>query len=125
MENETKQCRSWCGTPRSGAEEASWCRTVHPRFGCYGPVTVHLCSVACMDAGRPRRFVVKVQLSLHTNMPQRQMLVYDHDSRLTFQGDATKDVKRLMGERPKAFFWATINRSRQLELHEEAPWQTW
>lgn len=76
-----------------------------------------------MTSAAPR-LIVKVQLSLFTNERVRQVVVYNEDRSIEFMFDAPKDVLKLMGERPKAFFYATLN-DGTLGLDEEAPWQDW
>jgi hypothetical protein len=70
------------------------------------------------------RIIVKVQLSLYTTEVERQVVVYNEDQSIFFEMDAPLDVLELMGERPKAFFYATL-KDGTLGLDEQAPWQNW
>lgn len=70
------------------------------------------------------QIIVKVQLSLYTSEPVRQVVVYNEDRSIEFMMDAPADVLELMGDRPKAFFYATL-KDGTMGLDEEAPWQEW
>lgn len=67
--------------------------------------------------------IVKVQLPLNDD-GEPLALIYDRGR--TFEGlvPLNEGVLRVMNGRPKAFFKAKIV-GKQIELLEEAPWQTW
>lgn len=69
--------------------------------------------------------IVKVQLSLATSEPMRQVVVYNEDHSVKFMGDASSDVLVMMNDRIKAFFFAEYHDGGQLEFFDEAPWQEW
>lgn len=68
--------------------------------------------------------IVKVQLSEYTTAHKQQMIIYDKVHIAHFEGDVTDEVKRAMGPKFKAFFYATLKHGR-VHLHEEAPPQFW
>ena len=59
-------------------------------------------------AKKDEKFTVKVQLSRTTNLPDRQMLIYDKDRSMQWQGAITKEVSELMGGSCKEFFYARV-----------------
>jgi len=69
--------------------------------------------------------IIKVQLSLATTEPERQVLVYDRRRRWFWQGRADEDLAALMGTRPKAFFYARKRRDGKLSIEAEAKEQSW
>ncbi len=69
--------------------------------------------------------IVKVQLSLHTNCNKRQMLVYNKDNSIFWQGNTTKAVKKIMKGLPKKYFYGWVNEHKQFVLDDEAPVQDW
>lgn len=62
--------------------------------------------------------IVKVQLSLHTTCAARQVLIYNEDRSVTYQGDITPDVAKIMGDENKAYFKAKLRRDGTIELFE-------
>jgi hypothetical protein len=70
------------------------------------------------------RFIVKVQISLATSFMAKQVLVYNKDRSLRWQGNASEEVLRLMGDLPKAFFWATVE-GTEFMIQDVAPFQDW
>ena len=74
--------------------------------------------------------IVKVQRSIVTGFPKPVVLVYNKSRAYMFQGPLTKDVRKLLGKRFKAFFHATATKNPDgktytFVLGTEAPWQSW
>jgi hypothetical protein len=67
--------------------------------------------------------IVKVQISIFANPPQA--LFYNKGKTILLEETASEPLLRLMKNRPKAFFHAKINKSKMLEIGQEAKWQTW
>lgn len=72
----------------------------------------------------PKRFIVKVQLSLYGSQPKQRMLVYNKDQSIVFEADVSKAVRHLMSDKHKAFFYATMD-GTEILLGEPAPAQEW
>jgi len=68
--------------------------------------------------------IVKVQLSLASSAEMRRVLVYNLSRSVEWEGDAGADVLRVMGNRVKAYFHATV-RGTLVHLGKEAPEQSW
>lgn len=75
------------------------------------------------------RKIVKVQLSLATNqefkgvMPElmkRRILIYSEDKQWRYEGDVTPQFVMLMGDRDKAYFYATKD-GPMLNILDEIP----
>lgn len=73
--------------------------------------------------------IVKVQVSISSNLPFNSVLIYDKERDVMYQGKLPDDVKAAMRGRPKAFFNADLKEVRPDEfeviLGDEAPWQNW
>lgn len=70
--------------------------------------------------------IVKVQLSIYDSSSlARKVLVYDEKRTFSFEGECPPDILMLMGQRPKAFFHATIDSQKRISLGQEAGWQSW
>lgn len=74
--------------------------------------------------------IVKVQLSLESNLPGHtpgsRMMVYNRTRSVAFETDADVEVVEKMKGRPKAFFHATQpTNGGKLAIQDEAPWQDW
>lgn len=63
--------------------------------------------------------IVKVQISQATSAPKAQVLVYNKERTLSYQGDATEEILDLMDGRPKAFFHAAILLNGKLDIRKE------
>ena len=68
--------------------------------------------------------IFKVQISLTSSDKKMHMLVYDKIKNYMYQAPVTPDVKQVMGNRIKAYFYGTIVNSK-IQLGEEAPAQDW
>lgn len=69
--------------------------------------------------------IVKVQISVATNAPVRQAMVYDVDRQWFWQGDAFPEVIELMGGRFKAYFYARLLKNGKIQLEEKVEDQPW
>ncbi len=70
--------------------------------------------------------IVKVQLGI--NVPhgkQRQVLIYNEDKSLYYEGDIPPDVLELMGDQLKAFFHASLDEKGMVSLDRQAEWEDW
>lgn len=79
------------------------------------------------DVGEGAGMIVKVQLSLSTTESSRQVLIYNEDHSVVYRGDAPRKLVRIMGQRPKAFFYAEID-GKNIDLDTRSarpPWQKW
>ncbi len=61
-------------------------------------------------------FVVKVQRSIATNEAQPQVLIYDSNKDIYWQGDLDKEVADAMGDSHKCYWWMIQDDKGQLEL---------
>lgn len=71
--------------------------------------------------------IVKIQQSLSSTSPNRSCLIYDRSRRVfyeTDQEDETAPLIKLLGDRPKAYFFAEISKEGKIEVKKEAPTQT-
>lgn len=71
-----------------------------------------------------RKMIVKVQLSLATSANVQQVLVYSEDRKISWEGDASREIIRRMKGEPKAFFYAHI-KNKVILLDDLAKWQEW
>lgn len=55
---------------------------------------------------------VKIQISLATGHPVQQCLIYNQDCSVMMEGNLPEDIKKLMGDRVKAFARASIKGHR-------------
>lgn len=69
--------------------------------------------------------IVKVQQSQFTSSGSRQMLVYNKDSTVQFEGDLTEEVGDILGDKPKAYFEAKINAKNEIQIIKEVQTQKW
>ena len=74
--------------------------------------------------------IVKVQLSLESNLPGHtpgsRMMVYNRTRSVAFETDADVEVVEKMKGRPKAYFHATQeSKGSAVKIQDEAPWQEW
>lgn len=70
--------------------------------------------------------IVKVQISLATNLPGGpRVLIYNKDRSIEYEAIADEAVLGIMDGRPKAFFNAHLDKDRKIILDEEAEWQAW
>jgi hypothetical protein len=72
----------------------------------------------------PDSFVVKVQLSLSTDEPKQQVLIYDRDNKYYYQGDASPEIIEVMDGRDKAFFMACI-KGNDMVIDQEVKGREW
>ena len=69
--------------------------------------------------------IVKVQTSLFTSKDQQQVLVYNKDRSIYYEGNATKKLLRMMSGRFKAFFKAKLEKDGSLTIIKPAKEQDW
>lgn len=69
-------------------------------------------------------FVVKVQLSTATGN-EKQILAYNRDKSIMWQGPAPKPIEDLMGGRDRGFYTAVLSQDGKILLDKSAPWQSW
>lgn len=70
------------------------------------------------------KFIVKVQASIVSSDVQ-SILIYDFDENISAEFEATDDILKLLDGRPKAFFYAHLDKEGGIVLDGIAPWQTW
>lgn len=68
--------------------------------------------------------IVKVQLSEYTTHEVQQVLIYNEDRQVWFEGPATESHLILMFGRKKAYFNATT-KNGQIVIDDEVPAQEW
>ena len=68
--------------------------------------------------------IVKVQVSLATMHDKQQMLIYNQDRCICFEGDADSKTLRLMRGAKKAYFNSTLV-GTTINLCTKAPEQDW
>lgn len=71
------------------------------------------------------KMIIKLQISQFSSDSTKRMLAYDETRDYSFESNATKEVLALMKGRPKAFFYATLDKELKFVIGEEAPWQNW
>lgn len=69
--------------------------------------------------------IVKVQTSLFTSKDEQQVLVYNKDRSICYEGRATKKILRMMSGRFKAFFKAKRDKDGSIILIKPAKEQDW
>ncbi len=71
--------------------------------------------------------IVKVQLSLATNVGQRQVLVYNQSRTVRYEGSASPELIEAMAGRTKAFFATTgwDNQYLNIDFYNPLPDQGW
>lgn len=69
--------------------------------------------------------VIKMQLSLETNLDAQQVLVYNEDRSIMYQQAVIPEILEIMKGRPKAYFYARMAPDKMLDILEEAPEQEW
>lgn len=72
-----------------------------------------------------KKSVVKVQSSLYTTGTASQMLVYNEDKSIYYEMELTKEVKRVLAGRPKAYFEFTLTGNNEIRLGKEVVPQNW
>lgn len=71
-----------------------------------------------------KKIIVKMQISVSTSEGAQQVLVYDETRKFMHQDDVDEQVREVMGDDLKKFFYATIE-NKNFVLHGPAPWQSW
>lgn len=73
----------------------------------------------------PTKVLVKVQQSITTGFPKRQVLVYNRDHTVFYQGDVTPHLAERLKDELKSYWFATLMPSGTLELNCKAGWRNW
>ena len=68
--------------------------------------------------------IVKIQASQYTTAGQQQMLIYNEDKSFQMQEPITKEIKKILGNRLKAYFIAELI-NNELAIIEETVSQDW
>lgn len=68
--------------------------------------------------------IIKIQCSL---FPQARptMLIYNEDRTVFYQERLSEEVRTLLGESPKGYFYAQIDKTGLLRIGNRAPMQSW
>lgn len=69
--------------------------------------------------------IVKVQISLFSSDNTANVLVYNKDQSVVFEGEVSKEVVKAMKGETKAFFYFTAMKGGYIRLFGKAPWQGW
>lgn len=69
--------------------------------------------------------IVKVQQSLTTGEPVPQCLIYNRSRTVLGQIPLPEDVKKALGNRPKAYFRARQDKDGHVHLLQEVKAQDW
>ena len=69
--------------------------------------------------------IVKVQISLASSNPVQQVLVYNKNKSIWYEGDASKKLIKQMGGRFKMFFKAKMEKDNSITLIKPAKQQDW
>jgi hypothetical protein len=69
-------------------------------------------------------FIVKIQQSFSTSASKRQMLIYNENRSVMWQSELTDDIRKLLHNRPKAYFNAEIVNDK-IKVLDEAEAQKW
>ena len=69
--------------------------------------------------------IVKVQVSLFTTEAARQVLIYNEDRSITYQGDVTPEILDVMDGERKRYFFAVMNDDKTIGLEDPAPEHDW
>lgn len=77
-----------------------------------------------MVTGRLKKMeIVKIQIPIFTNA-MAEALIYNEDRSIEVTLPITKDLRKIMKKRPKAYFYAEV-KNKLLHIDTEAPWQDW
>jgi hypothetical protein len=74
---------------------------------------------------KAKQVVVKVQQSIVTSETKRQVLVYNQDRSIMWQGDITPDLRKVLGDDLKSYWYATVMKDGNLRLERRTGWRTW
>lgn len=66
--------------------------------------------------------VFKVQLSLASSQPVRQVLAYNESGSLMWQGDAPSELR---GQPLKAFWYGWVSKDKRIILDRKVPKKEW
>ena len=72
-----------------------------------------------------RRLLLKVQLSITTDEPVRQVYVYNQDHSVEWMGNASRSTVRFMADKLKRYAFAHLTKDKKISLDGYAPEQDW
>jgi hypothetical protein len=72
----------------------------------------------------PDSFIVKVQTSIATSHSTAQMLIYNKDRTVQWEGPTTSHVFDKLNGALKDFFYAYMDNT-VIVITDQAPWQDW
>ena len=82
-------------------------------------------------ASNRRNFIVKVQISVTTNAGTAQMLIYNKDRSIEYEGDAEPNVLQLMNGSHKEYFETKLvddpnmPKAKKIHLLHKVKYQPW
>lgn len=68
--------------------------------------------------------IIKIQQSLSNSEGTHMMLIYDKSKDVFYENEITKDIKKLLGKRQKAYFNAKIVNTK-IQIYDEVKTQKW
>lgn len=68
--------------------------------------------------------IIKIQSSLFPQM-HPTMLIYNEDRTVFYQDRLSEEVRILLGENPKGYFHAQVDKAGLLRIGRRAPMQSW
>ncbi|MEK6880731.1 MAG: hypothetical protein AABY22_14025 [Nanoarchaeota archaeon] len=68
--------------------------------------------------------IFKVQQSITTNRKKQQVLIYNKDKSIMWEGDMPKDVKKALGDRLKAYFYGELIRTK-INVNPNYEYEDW
>lgn len=68
--------------------------------------------------------IIKIQQSQFTGAKVPQVLAYNKSQSIWWEGDLPGEIKKLLGDRPKAYFDAEM-RGTKILINEEVEEQDW
>jgi hypothetical protein len=71
------------------------------------------------------QFIVKVQMPIASNHDEPEVMVYNEDRSVMQQFPLSDDLREIMGEELKKYFYAHTGMDGFLHLDGEAPAQEW
>jgi len=72
-----------------------------------------------------KKFIVKIQVSLFSSEPVQEVLIYNKDQSVRETFVLTDNIKNIMKDEPKLFFYAHIDKNKKLNIDKSAKWQDW
>jgi hypothetical protein len=69
--------------------------------------------------------VFKVQITLASNLPRRDIYVYNKDKSIVYLTEYTKELQQALADEPKSYWFGYVNAEKRIVLTSKAPWQEW